>query len=482
MAKNKSNPSRPDTGLAYGSRSGSKKPSFAATEFGIYTSFDAGANWQKLPGTPTIPFRDLTIQQRENDLVAASFGRGFFVLDDYSPLREMTAETLTQKAKLFAPRTAKWYVPKSEIGNTGADYYFAENPTFGAVFTVYFSEGYTSMKQARQKQEKKLNDKKANVPFPGWEALQEEQLETPPGAWIAIQDAQGNVVQNVSVRPKKGTQRVAWNLRHSSIRPIRMGRSGGRGYGFGGPLAMPGTYTASLFVEENGAVNQVGEAVSFEVKPLREGVLKGISYEEFDAYRTQHTALMQESYALEDALIKSNTLLKAYKQSAERTTALPGALMGEIAAAEKALQALNEAVEGNAAREEVGERNPPNVSTHLSVASRGLSTTYGPTALHKKSLKLAQKMMQELAPKIQNVRRNLARFRSQTQSSWSPLYHGFQIEDHNLDKKTSPRGGFFIWKRRCVIHTAPSQNKEPLQEGDQKCRRQFLHNSPRFYR
>ncbi len=376
---------------------------FAATEFGIYTSFDTGANWQKLPGTPTIPFRDLTIQQRENDLVAASFGRGFFVLDDYSPLREMTAETLTQKAKLFAPRTAKWYVPKSEIGNTGADYYFAENPTFGAVFTVYFSEGYTSMKQARQKQEKKLNDKKANVPFPGWEALQEEQLETPPGAWIAIQDAQGNVVQNVSVRPKKGTQRLAWNLRHSSTRPIRMGRSGGRGYGFGGPLAMPGTYTASLFVEENGAVNQVGEAVSFEVKPLREGVLKGISYEEFDAYRTQHTALMQESYALEDALIKSNTLLKAYKQSAERTTALPGALMGEIAAAEKALQALNEAVEGNAAREEVGERNPPNVSTHLSVASRGLSTTYGPTALHKKSLKLAQKMMQELAPQIQKM-------------------------------------------------------------------------------
>ncbi|MEK9958759.1 MAG: glycosyl hydrolase, partial [Flavobacteriaceae bacterium] len=240
-------------------------------------------------------------------------------------------------------------------------------------------------------------------PFPGWEAIQEEQLETPPGAWIAIQDAQGNVVQNVSVRPKKGTQRVTWNLRHSSTRPIRMGQSGGRGYGFGGPLAMPGTYTASLFVEENGAVNQVGEAVSFEVKPLREGVLKGISYEEFDAYRTQHTALMQESYALEDALIKSNTLLKAYKQSAERTTALPGALMGEIAAAEKALQALNEAVEGNAAREEVGERNPPNVSTHLSVASRGLSTTYGPTALHKKSLKLAQKMMQELAPQIQKM-------------------------------------------------------------------------------
>ena len=57
---------------------------FAATEYGIYTSLNGGEAWQKLPGTPTISFRDLTIQKRENDLVAASFGRGFYVLDDYS--------------------------------------------------------------------------------------------------------------------------------------------------------------------------------------------------------------------------------------------------------------------------------------------------------------------------------------------------------------------------------------------------------------
>ncbi len=65
---------------------------FAATEFGVYTSLNGGKSWQKLPGTPTISFRDLTIQKRENDLVAASFGRGFYVLDDYSALREFTTE------------------------------------------------------------------------------------------------------------------------------------------------------------------------------------------------------------------------------------------------------------------------------------------------------------------------------------------------------------------------------------------------------
>ena len=116
---------------------------FAATEFGVYVSLNAGAAWQKLPGTPTLPFRDLTIQKRENDLVAASFGRGFYVLDDYSALREMTADNLKRKGKLFAPRTAKWYVPRSNVGNTGADYFFSKNPTFGAVFTYHLSGDFS---------------------------------------------------------------------------------------------------------------------------------------------------------------------------------------------------------------------------------------------------------------------------------------------------------------------------------------------------
>ena len=109
---------------------------FTATERGIYVSLNGGTKWQKLPGSPTISFRDITIQKRENDLVGASFGRGFFVLDDYSVLREMSSERLSKEGALFSTRDALGYVPKSVIGNTGADYYFAENPDFGAVFTL----------------------------------------------------------------------------------------------------------------------------------------------------------------------------------------------------------------------------------------------------------------------------------------------------------------------------------------------------------
>ena len=177
---------------------------FAATEFGVYVSLNAGAAWQKLPGTPTLPFRDLTIQKRENDLVAASFGRGFYVLDDYSALREMTPENLKRKGKLFAPRTAKWYVPRSNVGNTGADYFFSKNPTFGAVFTYHLSGDFTSQKEARKKREKELNKKKLNVPFPGWDALDQEENEKGAQVLLTIQDPQGNIIRKISTKAKKG--------------------------------------------------------------------------------------------------------------------------------------------------------------------------------------------------------------------------------------------------------------------------------------
>ena len=123
---------------------------FAATENGIFASLNGGQDWQKMSGTPTISFRDITIQREENDLVAASFGRGFFVLDNYAPLRDFTAENLSKKATLFAPRTAKWYVPRSNVGNTGADYYFAENPTFGAEFHGSYERGLQKFKSQKK--------------------------------------------------------------------------------------------------------------------------------------------------------------------------------------------------------------------------------------------------------------------------------------------------------------------------------------------
>ena len=93
---------------------------FAATEYGIYFTYNGGSNWVKLKGgVPTISFRDITIQRREDDLVGASFGRGFFILDDISALRNFNLSVMKQEATLFPIKDALWYGQASRVGSQG---------------------------------------------------------------------------------------------------------------------------------------------------------------------------------------------------------------------------------------------------------------------------------------------------------------------------------------------------------------------------
>ena len=376
---------------------------FAATEFGVYVSLNAGTAWQKLPGTPTLPFRDLTIQKRENDLVAASFGRGFYVLDDYSALREMTADNLKRKGKLFAPRTAKWYVPRSNVGNTGADYFFSKNPTYGAVFTYHLSDNFSTKKEARKKREKELNKKKLNVPFPGWDALDLEKDEKGAKVLLTIQDPQGNIIRKISAKAKKGSNRIAWDLKHFNPFSIpENGKIKKGGYN-SGALAIPQAYTATLYLEDNGVVTQLDEPIVFDVKPIREGVLQGVSHQEYDEYRNNLSALIKKLDVLEDVLERSEEKLMALKAALNNSNIVPGPINKEIQALQKEAIAIKESVEGSPSKDEIGERTPPSIQTHLRVAYRGMMSTYGPTPLHQKSMALGKKMTLEIESKVMSL-------------------------------------------------------------------------------
>ena len=376
---------------------------FAATEFGVYVSLNAGTAWQKLPGTPTLPFRDLTIQKRENDLVAASFGRGFYVLDDYSALREMTADNLKRKGKLFAPRTAKWYVPRSNVGNTGADYFFSKNPTFGAVFTYHLSDDFSTKKEARKKREKELNKKKLNVPFPGWDALDLEKNEKGAKVLLTIQDPQGNIIRKISAKAKKGSNRIAWDLKHFNPFSIpENGKIKKGGYN-SGALAIPQAYTATLYLEDNGVVTQLDEPIVFDVKPIREGVLQGVSHQEYDEYRNNLSALIRKLDVLEDVLERSEEKLMALKAALNNSNIVPGPINKEIQALQKEAIAIKKSVEGSPSKDEIGERTPPSIQTHLRVAYRGMMSTYGPTPLHQKSMALGKKMTLEIESKVMSL-------------------------------------------------------------------------------
>ena len=211
---------------------------FLATEFGVFFSVDAGGAWTKLSGgLPNMSFRDLVIQKRENDLVGATFGRSFYVFDDYSPLREITNENLANDTMLFPVRDALWYIPDRPLGDftaggkssQGDQFHVSDNPPFGAVITYYLPADIQTAKEQRREGEQKIEKEAGDTPYPGWDALRAEAAEDDPGVVLTIRNSNGDVIRKLAGPAKAGFHRVAWDFALPEIRGVD--RPGSRAMG-----------------------------------------------------------------------------------------------------------------------------------------------------------------------------------------------------------------------------------------------------------
>lgn len=251
---------------------------FLGTEFGVFTSLNGGKSWIKLSaGMPTISVRDLAIQKRENDLVAASFGRGFFVLDDFSPLREMAKKNLEKEVHIFPVRRSFWYRQADRLGgrkgSRGDQYFIANNPTYGAVFTVYQSKGYKSAAAKRAARDAKAKQAGTDAVMPSWEEIRKERQEVAPKRFLEITDKNGKFVQRISIPASKGLRRVAWNFRRAPFPGSRFG-----------VLAGPGTYFVQAGKEHKGKVEKIGDKVNFEVKAIIDPAIPAQDRKELTAF------------------------------------------------------------------------------------------------------------------------------------------------------------------------------------------------------
>lgn len=367
---------------------------FTATEFGIYFTVDGGTEWTKVASDATISFRDITIQRRENDLVGASFGRGFFVLDDYTPLRHVSAELLANEAHLFTPRTAKLYVERDVAGGSqGTDYFAAPNPPFGATFTYYLRESPTTLKQARKEREKEAGEN--DIPFPGWDALEAERNEVADKVYVIVRDESGQVAGRVTGGTSKGMHRVTWNLRYPSPAVITPGSSSG-GFGPGGYLAAPGSYTATLVRVSDGVESVLSAPVTFQVELLRTPALAGSTPSEIAEYRTRAASLMQRASLLSGSLTDHIELVDAMQTAHLRAPDPSADLTTELHTARSTLLNIQRDLSGYKAKDAAAERDAPTVMSRLSVGQSGLRTTYGPTELHRQSLETGSAQLEEL--------------------------------------------------------------------------------------
>lgn len=273
----------PERGSVYSVAEDHEDPEllFAGTEFGCFTSVNGGKDWVKLAaGLPTIAVRDMAIQKRENDLVLGTFGRGFYILDDYTPLRNLKKDDLEQAAKIFPIKTALTYVESNPlglrgVGSQGASMYAAPNPEFGATFTYFIKEKPKSPKEERQAAEKKAKEAGNEIDYPSYEAFVAEDNYEEAYLLFVVKDEKGQEVRKIKTKVGEGVQRINWNLRYPAVTPIKLkeGETGRYSNPNEGPLALPGKYTVELWQSDNGVMEQLATSTPFEVVPLENSSL-----------------------------------------------------------------------------------------------------------------------------------------------------------------------------------------------------------------
>ncbi len=373
---------------------------FAGTEFGVFFSIDGGRRWIKLDGgAPNIPFRDLAIQKRENDLVGATFGRGFYILDDYTPLRGIRESDLQKEALLFPVKDALWYLPKNPLGRErgddnratqGASFFIAPNPPFGAVFTYYLKDEIRSQKDTRREREKQIEKQGGDTPYPGWDALREEALESDPAVLFTVRDAAGNIVRHFEAPVKAGFQRVAWDLRYPSKVAWSKNLDEDDIQSQAGALAPPGEYSVSMASRVDGKISPLAGPVTFRVTPMVEHALPGASPEAMTAFALRLDDMERRVGGGEAAVEAGIERIKAIQETLVRAT-VDAALITRADDFAKRLKLLQERLEGDDRRNIMNEDGPVSIQRRVSVAFYGTHySTYGPTPTHKRSLEIAE--------------------------------------------------------------------------------------------
>ena len=370
---------------------------FAATEFGVFVTLNGGAQWQKLDGgMPTISIRDIQIQRRENDLVAASFGRGFFVLDDYSPLRSLETEEQMPEATLFETRPAHWYFERPVLGATrrgsqGDQLYVADNPPFGSVLTYHLRDGYATLTETRQASESEAREKGQEITFAGWDTVEAERRETAPELKIVIKDQEGRVIKRIDAPTTKGIHRVAWDLRYPYYGAVETPPNW-QGLAPSGFLVRPdANYSAELALIVNGESRSLGEPISIRVNRMTMPAMQGADMEAVIAFWDELAdvggQVSAAQYAVADIFEDIETLTKVVSS----TAVAPGAFDQRLADLKAEAFELEEALSGHKTKSEVGEYDIHRITSRLWHAYGGVAnSSYGPTPSHRASLDQAR--------------------------------------------------------------------------------------------
>ncbi len=371
---------------------------FIGTEYGMYFSSNRGENWHKLSGAPPIPFRDLKLQRRDDDIVGATFGRGFYILDDYGPLREIADGALTGAGALLGVRDAWWYVPNQPSQALGAptlgsDSWRGPNPDFGAVFTYWLPEVPTTAQAARRDTERALADTGDDAMFPGWEALRAESEESGPMVFLEVSDQMGVPVRRLAAPASDGLHRVSWDLRRPAPDPVNLTTPG-----FAppwvtaphGPLVAPGEYSVDLVMVSAAGVQTIGTPQTFAVKAVPTAP-DGTDFVAVAAFQAEASELMRLISASGAEISRVRNRLRHMRAALVETPAADASLFGRMDGLSRALDTVQLELNGDPIPGQRNEATIPGIRGRVGQVIGGhWNTRQEPTATQRSNMRIAQ--------------------------------------------------------------------------------------------
>ena len=383
---------------------------FCGTEFGVFFSPDNGKVWKELSnGLPTIAVRDIAIQRDMNDLVLGTFGRGFYVLDDYTLLRDVENKEISANAMIMSTRDAIMWEKANPLGLPGKsfqgdNFYVGENLDPVAMIDYYYGNSYKSIRDKRKATEKDLIKNKRDVNYPSYDELKAEMNESKAELLFTIRNSENHVVKKISRKPTKGFSRFQWNLRYEPTNPINLSSSSFYNPFAGtteGTLVEPGEYTIEMDYVVGGNITQLVEPKKFSVTLLDNTVLPAEDRNEKVKFQREVSKMRGEISSYSNILSEINNKIRYFEVAIMRLEKPLGDLLPEFNEIKEESKVINTMFYGDNVKRRLDIQQIPTASSRVGIiASEQKYSTSSPTKTHLKSFEIAKEEFLPIIPKI----------------------------------------------------------------------------------
>jgi len=437
------NANLPERGSTYSIAEDNVDPKllFVGTQFGVYFTNSGGEEWLPLKsGMPAISVMDLKINKEENDLVVSTFGRGVYILDDYSSLRFLSKETLKKDAEIFSIKDALMFIPANPFGFRGtafmgSSFFSTPNPEVGAVFTYYLKDEFKSLKEKRRDREKEIQKKGEDIKYPPYDTLRAESLEPDGYVLFTITDEQGNVVRKIKTEGKKGVNRIVWDFRYNVFSPVSLKPfddsvpwiEPDKGY-----MVVPGKYFVSLSKFEDGKFTGLVPAKEFTCKPLGVTTLPAEDKNVLDAFNIKVAELTRAITGADAYHGELNDKIGYLKKAVIEAADVPENIYSRILSIENDLKDFNRELNGDPLRARYEGGTPTSVKGRVDLITAALwSTTAAPTTTFIQSYYAAADKFDEILVSLKSIDNEIKQVESDLEKYGAPYTPGRFPEWHN---------------------------------------------------